>query len=149
MKTLTRYDPFTDLAPLDPAWDVSDFLSRFMLRPYFRGSMEMEPHIKMDVREVGGDFLLTAEIPGVRKEDIHVTVEGNRVSISAEIKHEKEAREGERWIRSERSYGMASRTFTLADEIDQSRVLAKYTNGLLELTLPKKPGILHKEVPIS
>jgi HSP20 family protein len=149
MKTLTRYDPFTDLAPLDPVWDVSDFLSRFMLRPYFRGGMEMEPQIKMDVKEVGGDFLLTAEIPGVKKDDIHVTVEGNKVSISAEIKHEKEARAGERWIRSERTYGMASRTFTLAGEIDQSKVMAKYTNGLLELTLPKKSGILHKEVPIS
>jgi HSP20 family protein len=149
MNTLTRYDPFTELTRLDPMWDVNDVLSRFMLRPYFRGGVEMEPQIKMDVKEVGGDFLLTAEIPGVKKEDIHVTVDGNKVSISAEIKHEKEAKEGERWIRSERIYGMASRSFTLADDIDQSKVVAKYSNGLLELTLPKKSGTVHKEVPIS
>jgi HSP20 family protein len=149
MNTLTRYDPFTELTRLDPMWDVNDVLSRFMLRPYFRGGVEMEPQIKMDVKEGGGDFLLTAEIPGVKKEDIHVTVDGNKVSISAEIKHEKEAKEGERWIRSERIYGMASRSFTLADDIDQSKVVAKYSNGLLELTLPKKSGTVHKEVPIS
>jgi HSP20 family protein len=78
-----------------------------------------------------------------------VTVEGNRVSISAEVKHEKEEKEGERVIRTERSYGMASRSFSLAEEVDQSKVEAKYTDGVLELTLPKKLGSSRKEIPIS
>ena len=83
------------------------------------------------------------------KNDIHVTVDGGRVSISAEVRHEKEVKESERVVCSERSYGMASRTFTLADEIDQDQVQAKYANGVLELTLPKKSGSVRKEISIS
>jgi HSP20 family protein len=149
MNTLTRYDTFNDLARWDPLWDVNDVLNRFMLRPFFRGGVETEPQIKMDVKETDGMYLLNAEIPGVKKDDIHVTIDGSRVSITAEIKHEKESKEGERWIRSERAYGMASRSFTLGDDIDQSKVQAKYNNGVLELTLPKKTGSVHKEVAIS
>jgi HSP20 family protein len=149
MKTLTKYDPFTELTRFEPMWDVNDVLSRFMLRPFMRGGLEVEPQIKMDVKEKGGMFLLKAEIPGVSKDDIHVTIDGSRVSISAEVKTEKESKEGERWIRSERLYGMASRTCDLGDEIDAGKVQAKYTNGVLELTLPKKTGTVHKEIPIS
>jgi len=149
MKTLTKYDPFNELTRFEPMWDVNDLLSRFMLRPFVRGGLEVEPQIKMDVKEKEGMFLLTAEIPGVTKDDIHVTIDGSRVSISAEIKQEKESKEGERWIRSERLYGMASRTCDLGDEIDQSKVQAKYTNGVLEVTLPKKTGSVHKEIAIS
>lgn len=155
MNGITRYDPFNDLArsPLltrfDPFRDMDDIFNGFMMRPFFREGMEIEPQIKMDVKEADGKYLVKAEIPGVNKDDIHVTIDGNRVSISAEVKREKEAKEGERMIRCERSYGMASRSFTLADEVDQSEVQAKYNNGVLELTLPKKPGATRKEIPIS
>ena len=149
MKTLTKYDPFSEVTRFEPMWDVNDVLNRFMLRPFMRGAMELEPQIKMDVKETGGMYLLTAEIPGVKKEDIHVTVEGSRVSISAEIKQEKETKEGERWIRTERTYGMCSRTCDLGDDIDQGKVVAKYANGVLELTLPRKTGSAHKEIAIS
>jgi HSP20 family protein len=149
MKTLTKYDPFNELTRFEPMWDVNDVLSRFMLRPFMRSGMEFEPQIKLDVKETDGMYTLTAEIPGVKKEDIHVTCEGSRVSISAEIKQEKESKEGERWIRTERTFGMASRTCDLGDEIDPSKVVAKYTNGVLELTLPKKTKSMHKEITIS
>jgi HSP20 family protein len=150
MNNITRFNPFSsELARFDPFLDVDDIFSRFMMRPLLREGMEMEPQIKMDVKEADGNYLVKAEIPGVNKDDIHVTVEGNRVSISAEVKQEKETKEGERVIRCERSYGMASRSFTLADEVDQSNVQAKYSNGVLELTLPKKPGSARKEIPIS
>lgn len=149
MKTITKYEPFSELARFEPMWDVNDFLSRFMLRPFVRSGLEMEPQIKMDVKETEGMYLLKAEIPGVKKDDIHVTVDGGRVSISAEIKQEKETREGERWVRTERLYGMATRTCDLGDEIDQGKVEAKYVDGVLELTLPKKKGAVHKEIPIS
>lgn len=154
MNGITRYDPFNELArsPLrarfDP-FDMDDIFDRFMMRPIFGERPEIEPQIRMDVKEADGKYLVNAEIPGVNKDDIHVTIDGNRVSISAEVKQEKEAKEGERVIRCERSYGMASRSFTLADEVDQSQVQAKYSNGVLELTLPKKPGSIRKEIPIS
>ena len=149
MKTITKYEPVSELSRFEPMWDVNDFLSRFMLRPFVRRGLEMEPQIKMDVKESDGMYLLKAEIPGVNKDDIHVTVEGSRVSISAEVRQEKEMKEGEHWLRSERTYGMASRTCDLGDEIDQSKVEAKYVNGVLERSLPKKKGAVHKEITIS
>lgn len=150
MSGITRFNPFrSELARFDPLFDMDDMFNRFMMRPISRELMEMEPQIKMDVKEANGNFLVKAEIPGVNKDDIHVNVEGNRVSISAEVKREKEEKNGERVIRSERSYGMASRSFTLAEDVDPSKVQAKYTNGVLELTLPKKPGSAKKEISIS
>jgi HSP20 family protein len=148
MNNITRYNPFNELVRFDPFLDMDDVINK-MMRPVLREGLEIEPQIKMDVKEADNQYLIKAEIPGVKKDDIHVTVEGNRVSISAEVKKEKEEKEGERVIRSERSYGMASRSFSLADEVDQSKVQAKYTDGVLELTLPKKPGSARKEIPIS
>lgn len=150
MASLTRFNPLhSELARFDPFWDIDDVFNRFMMRPMLREGMEFEPQIRMDLKEAEGKYVVNAEIPGVNKDDIHVTIEGNRVSISAEVKHEKETKENERVIRSERSYGMASRTFTLAEEVDQGKVQAKYTNGVLELTLPKKAGAARKEIAIS
>ena len=149
MGNISRYDPFKELARFDPFLDMDDMFSRFMMRPVMRGEMEMEPQIKMDIKEADGMYKVKAEIPGVSKDDIHVSIEGNRVSISAEVKKETEEKKGERVIRSERSYGMASRSFSLADEIDQAKVQAKYADGVLELTLPKKPGSSRKEISIS
>ena len=149
MNNITRFDKFSELARLDPFFDMDDMFNKFMMRPILRGGMEIGPQIKMDVKEADGKYLVNAEIPGVDKDDIHVTLDGNRVSISAEVKQEKEAKEGGRVIRCERSYGMASRSFNLADEIDQSKVQAKYNNGILELTLPKKLGAVRKDIPIS
>jgi HSP20 family protein len=149
MSNITRYDPFKELARFDPFLDMDDMFSRFMMRPVMRGGLEMEPQIKMDIKEADGMYKVKAEIPGVSKDDIHVSIEGNRVSISAEVKKETEKKEGERVIRSERSYGIASRSFTLADEVDQGKAQAKYADGVLELTLPKKPGSSRKEISVS
>lgn len=149
MNNITRFNPFNELSRIDPFLDMDDVINKFMMRPFFREGLEIEPRIKMDVKEADGSYLIKAEIPGVKRDDIHVTIEGNRVSISAEVKQEKEAKEGERVIRCERSYGMTSRSFNLADEVDQSKAQAKYTDGVLELTLPKKPGSSRKEIPIA
>ncbi len=146
MNNITRYDPFTELArvePLltrfDPLWDMDNVFNGFMRRPLFREGISVEPQIKMDIKEADGAYTVKAEMPGVNKDDIHVSVDGNRVSISAEVKQQKEEKEDECIIRSKRSYGMASRCFSLADEMNQSKVQAKYTDGVLELTQPKKP----------
>ena len=154
MNNITRFEPLTEIARInsllaDPFLDMDDMFNRFMMRPILRGAMEAGPQIKMDVKEEDGQYLIKAEIPGVNKDDIHVTIDGNRVSISAEIKQEKEEKEGGRVIRSERSYGKASRSFSLACEVDQGTVKASYNNGVLELTLPKKPGSARRKIPIS
>ncbi len=130
MANITRYDPFGEL---------DDMFKGFMLRPV-RLDQQQPQIIKMDVKETEGGYVVRADIPGVKKEDIKVDVNGNVVSISAEVKEEKEQKEGARVIRSERYYGSLSRSFSLGQDVDDKAASAKYTDGVLELTLPKKAG---------
>ncbi len=145
MANLTRFDPFNELARFDPFRDVDDLFRGFMVRPVFRG-MDGEPQIKLDVSEEDKSYLVKAEIPGVKKEDIHVSIDGNQVSISAELKKETEEKEGKRVIRSERYYGKVYRSFSLDQDVDQGGAQAKYSDGVLEVTLPKKPGTSPKQL---
>jgi HSP20 family protein len=138
MANVTRYDPFSDL---------DDFFKGFMLRPV---RMEQQiPQIKMDVKESNGNYIVRAEIPGVKKEDIKVDIEGDTVSISAEVKQEKEQKEDDRVIRSERYYGNVYRSFSLGQDVDEKAANAKYTDGVLELTLPKKAGSKSKQIAVQ
>jgi HSP20 family protein len=105
--------------------------------------------IKMDVKEDDKNYNVHAEIPGVKKEDIHVTIEGNQVSISAEIKKEKEEKEGGKVLRSERYYGKVYRSFTLGQDVDDTKATAKYNEGVLNLTLPKKATSSAKKLAIQ
>jgi HSP20 family protein len=99
-----------------------------------------EPQIKMDIAENDKSFVVKAEVPGVNKDDIKVSIRGNAIFISAETKKEKETKEGESVIRSERFFGKQTRSFELSSDIDESEASAKYNNGILELNLPKKSG---------
>jgi HSP20 family protein len=135
MSNIARFNPFTDLK--DPFSD--DFFKGFALRPVYR-LMEGEPQMRLDLTEDDKNFFVKAEIPGVTKEDIKVAVEGNQVSLSAEVKKESEEKEGSKVIRSERYFGCVSRSFTLSESVDQAAATAKYDNGVLQLTLPKKPS---------
>lgn len=107
------------------------------------------PTIKLDLTEHDADYVVKAEIPGVRKEDIDVRIEGNLVTISAEVKKDKEEKKGGRVLRAEREYGYASRSFTLASAVDESKADAKYNSGVLELMLPKKAGSASKKLAIG
>jgi len=138
MANVTRYDPFSDL---------DDLFKGLLLRPV---RMEQQvPQIKMDVKERNGNYIVRAEIPGVKKEDIKVDIEGDTVSISAEVKKEKEEKEDDRVIRSERYYGNVYRSFSLGQDVDEKAANAKYTDGVLELTLPKKAGAKSKQIAIQ
>lgn len=139
MANITRYDPFGDL---------DDFFKGFFVRPVaLEGEKAMQ--IKVDVKENDDAYTVHADVPGVKKEDIHVTVEGNMVSISAEKKTEKEEKEGEKVIRSERYVGKVARSFTLGSDIDEAKAQAKYTDGVLELTLPKKASVASKKLAVQ
>jgi HSP20 family protein len=129
MSNIVRTDPF-DLA-------FRDFF-RNMLRPT-RLDLETEPEVRLDLKETEKAYMVHAEIPGVKKEDIEVSIDGNFVTIRAEVRREKEEK-GETMLRSERYYGAMTRSFTLATDVDEKAAVAKYTDGVLELTLPKKPG---------
>ena len=147
MANITHYDPFGELTRLTPFSD--DLFKGFMLRPIFKGMEVSEPQIKLDVSEDDRSYIIKAEIPGVKKEDIKVSVDGNLVSISAEIKKEKDEKEGKKVVCSERYYGSVSRSFTLARDVDHAESQAKYSDGDLQLTLPKKSGGTSKQLSIS
>ncbi len=118
--------------------DQFDNLVRNLFRPVAVTTRDVVVPIRMDVSEQENSYVVHAEMPGVKKEDIKIEIDGNEVSISAEAKNDKEVKEGERVIRSERYYGKISRSFTLANEVDENAASAKFENGVLELALPKK-----------
>jgi HSP20 family protein len=138
MANVTRFDPFDDL------------FRGFFVRPVeFNNTQAAPPTIKMDVREDGDHYVVHAELPGVKKEDIHVVVDGNQVSITAEVKQEKEIKEGDRVLRSERYFGKVARSFQLGQDIDDTQAAAKFTDGVLELTLPKRTASANKRLTIA
>jgi HSP20 family protein len=102
--------------------------------------MPSEPAIKLDVTEDEKAYRVKAELPGVKKEDIAVEIDGNQVSLSAEVKRETEKKDGETVVHSERYYGKQYRSFTLPEDIEREKAEAKFDNGVLELNLPKRAG---------
>lgn len=140
----------TELRPFDPFMpEPFDDSFRSLMRPWRLEVPEAAPRIRLDVAETDGQYAVKAEIPGVRKEDIDVRIDGNTVTISAEVKSEKEDKQGSRVIRRERQQGYASRSFTLACAVDDARAEASYQNGVLELKLPKKAAASSKRLAIQ
>ena len=147
MANLTRFDPF-NISRLDPFCDIDDLFKGFWVRPaLLENAPEMQ--IKLDLKEDDKAYKVHADIPGVKKEDIQVDIDGNRVSISAESRMEKEEKKGEKVLRSERYCGKVARSFTLAHEVDEAQAQAKYSDGVLELTLPKKAGKTAKKLAVQ
>ena len=144
MRNITRFDPVTDM--------FDDLLKGFFVRPVTSANMEGQEQVRrarIDVLEQNGEFKVLAELPGVKKEDIKVQIDGDQVSISAETRAEREAKDGERVLHSERFYGKVARTFTLGAELDESRTVARFENGVLELTLPRKQSVAAKQITIQ
>lgn len=149
MANLTRYDPF-NLTRLDPFTEIDDLLKGFFVRPMMlEGQGQQMMQIKMDLKEDDNAYIVHADIPGVKKEDIQVSIEGNQVSISAETHSEKEQKEGEKVIRSERYTGKVARSFTLAHDVEEGKCEAKYHDGVLELKLPKKAVTAAKKLTVQ
>ena len=110
----------------------------FYVRPLHGDGLPAPAQIKVDVKESDKAFTVAAEVPGVAKEDIHVSIDGNVVTLRAEIKQQDSQSQDEKVLRTERYYGAVSRSFQLPQDIDQNQAKAKYDNGVLSLTLPKK-----------
>ena len=137
MANVTRFDPFAELARFNPMRDFEDFFTPRGWRAVMR-TLPEAPQIRMDVSEDDKTYRVKAEIPGVKKEDILVAIDGNQVSITAQVRKEEEEKKNETVIRSERYYGENARSFTLMNDIDAAAAEAKYQDGVLQLTLPKK-----------
>jgi HSP20 family protein len=129
MANIARYNPFEDF--------FSDFGKGYFVRPLALPA-ETELKMKIDVSEDDKAYTVKADIPGVKKEDIQVDIDGDTVSLRAEMKQEKEEKKGEKVVYSERSYGMVSRSFSLPTDVDDKSAKAEYKDGVLKLVLPKK-----------
>lgn len=137
------WDPFE--TPID------DLLRGFFVKPLpVEGrKWALSTPLRVDVSETEKEYRVVADMPGVRKEDINVSIDGNEVVISAEVKNEKEEKEGERTLRTERFYGKLHRAFTLEHPVDEANVQARYANGVLELTLPKSEAAMPKRITVQ
>jgi HSP20 family protein len=145
MANITRFGPIED------AFD--ELFRGFFVRPVsFEGpgmAAASAAQFRVDVTENEKAYTVHAEIPGVKKEDISITIDGEHVAIGAEVKKEKDVRNGERVLRTERYYGKVYRAFTLEQAVDEAAAQAKYENGVLEVTLPKKAVVAAKRISVQ
>jgi HSP20 family protein len=142
MASLRLFDPTLN--------DPLDTMFRRFLSPMRMDRNLEELDIRVDVTEKNGAFKVRADLPGVKKEDINVRIDGNIVQIDAETKKEKDVKEEDgKVLRSERYYGSVSRTFSLAQDVDEAKAVAKYEDGVLTLDLPKKATTASKRLTIS
>jgi len=141
MAKLTRYDPFGEL--------MDDFLKGFFVRPVSAEAGGTAPRIRIEVSEQPEAFKVHAELPGVKKDDIQVAIDGDQVSITAEVRKDGEQKQGERVIHSERYYGKVSRAFRLGHEIDEAKAAARYADGVLELSLPKRSAPSARRISVQ
>jgi len=141
MLNITRFNPLED------AFDnLFRGLPVWLPNPERRAAAPMQ--FRMDVTENDKEYQVLAELPGVKKEEISITINGNEVAVAAEVKQEKDVRNGETVLRAERYYGKIQRTFALGQEVDEATAQAKYNDGVLELTLPKKTAAAAKRLAV-
>jgi HSP20 family protein len=140
MANITRFDPFDE--------PFENLFRNLFWKPVAVDTSQ-RVQMKIEVKEDEKAYTVRADIPGVKKEDIKVSVEGNQVSIGAEVKQEKEEKKGEKVIHSERYYGSLYRSFTLGHDIAQGEAQAKYTDGVLELVLPKSTAAQTRQISVQ
>ena len=141
MLNITRFNPLED------AFDnLLRGLPVWLPNPERRVAAPIQ--FRMDVTENDKQYQVLAELPGVKKEEISITINGNDVAISAEVKHEKDAENSETVLRAERYYGPIQRAFALGREVDEASAQAKYNDGVLELILPKKAVAAAKRLAV-
>ena len=133
MSNLVKRDPYAINDILD------DLFKGYWVRPMHLFDERPETQtIRMDVREGEKNYTVHAELPGVKKEDVQVSIEGNTLAVSAEMKKASQEQEGDKLLRRERYYGKLYRGISLGQEVDEANASARFENGVLELILPKK-----------
>ena len=147
MSQLTHWNPFKSLAKTEMPANFEDFFRSFGIRPAWR-ELDVMPEIRIDVAEDDKAYKVKADIPGMKKEDINIAIDGRQVEISAEATHKSEKKD-ENFLYTERSEGQIYRSFMLPVEVDSKNAEAKYDGGVLSLTLPKKPNGKNHRITVS
>jgi HSP20 family protein len=145
MNAIIRRDPLGSL--------FDDFFSDYVTRsgwPVAGRSSERPAAVlaRMDVVDKGDRYAVALDLPGVKKEDIRVTVEGNRVSVSAETRSQLERKEGDKVLHTERTVTSYARSFELPAEVTEDKADAAYENGVLQLTLPKREHVAGRKLSV-
>ena len=145
MTNVMRYDPF----------DLLEGVMKSVLRPGYESALDRRGGarnaIPIDVAENENAYLVWADLPGVRKEDVNVAIDGNALTLSAELKQEKAVDQGqgtETWLVNERATGSLTRRVQFGQDIDDENAKAEYRDGVLALTLPKKAAAQRKRLTI-
>jgi HSP20 family protein len=141
---ISRFDPFR----LDPLRSIDELMRDLTMLPTL-GGLDTEPGIRLDVEETDQDFMVKADLPGMKKEEIKVAIDGNLVTIEAQTATETEEKFAGRLVRRERYAGQQYRRFSLPQDIDDKGAAASYDNGVLSLKLPKKSGSVGKTLAIK
>lgn len=144
----TRWAPANSFGRLDRALGLEDFLRGFGSTPTLAREYERVMDMRLDVHEDEKSYLVNVDIPGVKKNDIAISVEGNQVTVRVQVTREK-SRDNDKEIYSERYSGEAYRSFSLPTEIDDTNAKATYDGGVLTLSLPKKIGASAKRLAVE
>jgi HSP20 family protein len=144
----TRWNPIGSLSRMDPFADFDDLFRGFSMRPSIAREYERTMDMRLDVNEDDREYVVNVDMPGVKKDDIDISVEGNQITVRAEVTREKSGGKGKE-LYNERYSGQAYRSFSLPSEIDSGTAKAVYDGGVLTLTLPKKTGTAVKHLSIG
>ena len=144
MNIVRRTDPYTSL--------FDEMLGDCFARPTWAATSGVQSSVakaRFDVVEKGPNYEVSVDLPGVKKEDIHIDVKGTTVSISAEAKTEEVRKDGDRVLYAERTARQYARSFELPEAVAEDGAVAAYLDGVLKLTLPKKVAPLGKRIAIQ
>ncbi len=147
MANLVRWDPFRDMVTLREAMDRL-FEESFVRPRGWLAPTEGLATLALDVYETADDVTVQASIPGVKPEDIDISITGDMLTIKGEVSEEREEKEGTYYIR-ERRYGAFERSITLPTQINADKAQADFANGVLTLTLPKVEEVKPKSIQIK
>jgi HSP20 family protein len=151
MNNLTKWDPFKDWDPFHELNEFQNRLGSFNRSPAQKGqegSLVSHWSPVVDIVEDDKEFLIKAELPDIKKEDVHVSVENGVLTVSGERKFDKEEK-NKRYHRVERSYGSFTRSFSLPDGADASKVRAEFKEGLLKVHLQKSESAKSKNIEVK
>jgi len=142
MAKLVRWDPFREISTVRDSFDR--LLSR--MHDVFSEGQTWSPAV--DIEDHGDNLIVKAELPGIDKKDINVSVTEDTLTISGKTQEEKKEKRG-KVLYQERNYGSFVRSFTLPAEVNREKVKATYKDGVLEITLPKKEEAKAKETKVE
>lgn len=145
MNGITRWDPFHNLSMLQ---EQVNRLFDTKFSPNGDSSTLSAWVLSVDVYETENELVIKADVPGATEKELDVRVENNMLTIGGERKFEQEVKE-ENYLRMERSYGSFHRTFSLPNTVDTQAIQAKYTDGVLTVTLPKRAESKPKQVKVN